>query len=64
MKTKTKTFDCVEMKHKAQQKLRAEYAARKGEFDSYGAFLEAKSRESEWQRDFWAKIEAAGTRSE
>jgi len=64
MKTKTKTFDCVEMKHEAQKKLRAEYNARKDEFDSYPAFLEAKSRESDWQRDFWAKIEAAGNTSE
>jgi len=63
MKTKTKTFDCVEMKHKAQQKLRAEYISRKDEFDSYSAFLEAKSRESEWQRDLWAKIEAASATS-
>jgi len=64
MKTKTKPFDCVEMKHAAQQELRAEYASRRDEFDSYFAFLEAKSRESEWQRDFWARIDAAQRRSE
>jgi len=29
MLTKTKTFDCVEMKHQAQQKLHVEYDARK-----------------------------------
>ena len=53
--TKTK-FDCVEMKHKAQQKLQTEYEVRKDEFSSYFAFLEAKADESEWQREFWAKI--------
>ncbi len=56
---KTKTFDCVQMKHKAQQKLRAEYESRRGQFSSYFAFLEAKAAESEWQREFWAKIRAA-----
>ena len=61
MKTKTKTFDCVEMKHKAQRKLRAEYESRKDEFDSYFAFLDAKGNESKWQREFWARIEAAET---
>ncbi len=51
-----KTFDCVEMKHKAQEKLHAEYETRKAEFPSYFAFLEAKAAESSWQRKFWAKI--------
>lgn len=51
-----KTFDCVEMKHKAQEELHAEYEARKSEFPSYFAFLEAKAAESPWQREFWAKI--------
>ena len=59
MKTNTKAFDCVEMKHQAQQKLRAEYESRKDEFDSYFAFLDAKSSETEWQREFWERIEAA-----
>ncbi len=57
--TKTKTFDCVQMKHKAQQKLRAEYESRRDQFSSYFAFLEAKAAESEWQPEFWAKIRAA-----
>ena len=56
MATKTKTFDCVEMKHKAQRKLRAEYESRKDEFSSYFEFLEGKAQESKWQRDFWAKV--------
>ncbi len=57
--TKTKAFDCVEMKHKAQRKLRAEYESRRDQFASYFAFLEAKTTESEWQREFWAKIRPA-----
>jgi len=56
-----KTFDCVEMKHKAQQKLRAEYESRKNQFDSYFAFLDAKAAESKWQKEFRAKIQAAKT---
>lgn len=55
----TKTFDCVEMKHAAQRKLRAEYESRKGEFGSYVEFLDAKADESQWQRKFWAKVRAA-----
>ena len=51
-----KTFDCVEMKCKAQEKLHAEYEARKSGFSSYFAFLEAKAHESSWQREFWAKF--------
>ena len=53
------TFDCVEMKHQAQLKLNAEYESRKDEFPSYFAFLEAKSRESAWQREFWERVGAA-----
>ena len=48
MATKAKTFDCVEFKRQAQRKLRAEYEARKDEFDSYFDFLDAKAKESEW----------------
>ena len=59
MTTRTKPFDCVAMKHKAQQKLRAEYESRKSEFSSYFEFLDAKAAESKWQREFWAKIQAA-----
>jgi len=48
MATKTKTFDCVELKRKAQQQLRAEYERRKAEFETYFDFLDAKARESDW----------------
>jgi hypothetical protein len=59
MSKKPKIFDCVEMKHKAQQRLHAEYESRKGEFSSYFAFIEAKASEASRQREFWAKVAAA-----
>ena len=59
MTTKNKTFDCVEMKHNAQRKLRAEYESRKEEFASYFAFLDAKAAESKWQPEFWNKVRSA-----
>jgi hypothetical protein len=60
MRKKTETFDCVEMKQKAQEKLHAEYESRKNQFASYYAFLEARANESPWQREFWAKVADAG----
>ena len=56
---KTKTFDCVAFKHQAQARIRAEWEARRHEFTSYAEFLRAKSSDSEWERAFWARIEAA-----
>lgn len=61
MTTKIKTFDCVEMKRKAQENLLAEYESRRNEFDSYSEFIEAKSRSSPWQQRFWAKVASAHT---
>ncbi len=52
-------FDCVEFKRQAQEKLQAEYEARKSEFPSYPAFLEAKTRESEWASAIWEKVSKA-----
>ena len=46
--TKAKTSDCVAFKCEAQRKLLAEYEGRKGEFESYYDFLDAKARESAW----------------
>jgi len=46
MVTKTKTFDCVEMKNRIQAELYAEYMSRKDEFISYADFLE--KTESDW----------------
>lgn len=46
----TKTFDCVEMKRQAQERLSREYEKRQKEFDSYVDFIHAKAKESEWVR--------------
>jgi hypothetical protein len=59
-----KTFDCVEMKQQAQARLHAEYEARKNEFPTYFAFLEARTSESPWQREFWANVAAAQRKTE
>jgi len=48
MTTRAKTFDCVEFKRQAQRKLLAEYEERKGEFDTYYDFLDAKAQASAW----------------
>ena len=55
-KSKSKVFDCVEMKQKAQEKILADWERRKHEFPSYGAFLEAGVRESDWGRRVWERI--------
>jgi len=62
MGTKPKTFDCLEMKRRAQEKLRAEYEARRDEFDSYSEFLAATINEDPWQRRLWQKISAPPAR--
>jgi len=50
MATKTKAFDCVEMKNRIQAKLLAEYEARKDEFNSYVDFVNARAKASPlWQ---------------
>jgi hypothetical protein len=64
MTTRTKSFDCVEMKHKAQRKLRAEYESRQNQFTSFFEFLDAKATESSWQPEFWVKVQAARQRRE
>lgn len=46
MATKTKTFDCVEMKNRIQAQRLAEYEARKGEFASYIDFVNARVKKS------------------
>ncbi len=43
-KRKVKKFDCVEMKRKVQEKLMAEYEARKDEFPSYADFIRSKAK--------------------
>ena len=54
MTTKTKTFDCVEMKQRAQRELMAEYQARRGEFSSYAEFLRITARNDQEIRQ-WRK---------
>ena len=56
MATKPKTFDCVEMKQRAQEEILAEWESAKHEFSSYGAFLEAAIQESEWTRRTWERV--------
>lgn len=48
MTTKTKPFDCVEMKRQIQEQLRAEYELRKKDFTSYADFINAKADQSPW----------------
>jgi hypothetical protein len=55
MTTKPKSFDCVEMKRQAQEKLLAEWEHRKCEFPTYGAFLDATVQESEWCKRIWER---------
>ena len=58
MKTK-KTFDCVQMKHKAQERLQAEYEARKDEFSSYAEFITATAAQSPEIQAFLKKVQCA-----
>jgi hypothetical protein len=55
MATKAKEFDCVEMKRQAQKQILAEWERRRHEFPSYGAYLEASIRESQWGRTDWER---------
>ncbi len=64
MGTRTKTFDCVEWKHRVQDELHAEYEARKDEFASEIEFLKAKADESEIAKIVRAKIARARAASQ
>jgi hypothetical protein len=59
MATKPKTFDCVEMKHKAQEAIMAEWEARRHEFRSYEEFLQQSIQQSEWGRRTWQRLQRA-----
>ncbi len=61
MMSRTKTFDCVEMKNRIQRELKQEYEARKTEFASYAEFLNATADESEEIRAFREKATKART---
>lgn len=58
MRKKSKRFDCVEMKRKAQEALRAEFESRKDEFESYFDFLEWKADQSTVAKKVRQKIAA------
>ncbi|MEN6449900.1 MAG: hypothetical protein ABFC96_05350 [Thermoguttaceae bacterium] len=45
--TKTKIFDCVEMKNRIQAERFAEYEAHKNEFTSYLDFINSRVKDSE-----------------
>lgn len=56
MATKTKTFDCVQMKREAQKMLMAEYEVRKSEFSSFADFINrAYPDEPGWIKTLRAK---------
>lgn len=59
MATKAKTFDCVEMKNRIQAQRLAEYEARKGEFDSYIAFVNDRVKRSSLWKELAARTEKA-----
>ena len=46
MTTRTKTFDCVEMKRRIQKQLVDEYEAQKDKYSSFGSFIREKARDS------------------
>jgi len=54
MRTKTKTFDCVEMKRHIQEEIITEYEQRKDDFSSFSEFL--KATESDWERQMRQKL--------
>jgi len=56
MKTRAKTFDCVEMKDRIQQELRREYEARRKEFASFADFIVATAAESKEVQAYWRKV--------
>lgn len=54
---KTKTFDCVEMKRRAQDQLLAEFEKQKERFSSYRQFLDFQAKQSAWQSRLWKEIQ-------
>jgi hypothetical protein len=56
MTTKTKTFDCVEMKNRIQAQLMAEYEARRDEFASFMDFVRASGQKSDWLQQMREKF--------
>ena len=62
MRTKPKTFDCVEMKNRIQAERLAEYETRKNEFSSYLDFVNARVKDSELASVVRQKMERSETR--
>ena len=56
MATKTKTFDCVEMKNRIQAERMAEYEALKDEYPSFVDFVKTRAGKSEWVREMRNKL--------
>jgi len=59
MKSRSKAFDCVEMKNRIQRELMEEYEARKDEFSSYAEFIVATANESDEIRAWRERIARA-----
>ena len=62
MEKPTKDFDCVKMKDRIQQEIRADYEAHKQEFKSYAEFLEARIKEDPWASAMMAELCGSRTR--
>ena len=62
MSTRTKTFDCVEMKRRIQAERWAEYEERKGQFASYVEFINARVKTSDLGKLVMSKGEIEGAR--
>ena len=56
MATRTKSFDCVEMKDHIQAQLLAEYEASKDKCPSFVEFLRSRNDQNEWVRKARAKF--------
>ena len=53
-----KTFDCVEMKRRVQERIMAEYEAARDRYSSYTEFLQDTARSSEWMQSMLARLKA------
>ncbi len=56
MPTRTKTFDCVEMKNRIQADRLSEYEAKKNEYASYVDFVNARMKHSELAKSLQQKL--------
>jgi hypothetical protein len=51
-----KTFDCVEMKRRAEKRLLEEYEAHRDEYPSFAAFVRDRARNSEAVQDLRRRL--------